>query len=72
MQLQIVAHKLSGEVRPADNSSAPPAADILSKRLSRGAFFFFAPKKRGERLNNVKLIFVPYSDKTRKMLNNVK
>jgi hypothetical protein len=34
---------------------SPSAADILSKRLSRGVLFFFAPQKRGERLNNVKL-----------------
>jgi hypothetical protein len=67
MQLRIIVCGLSGGVRPADNSSVPPAADILSKRLSRGAFFFFAPKKRGEVLINVKLIFFPHSDKTRKM-----
>jgi hypothetical protein len=67
MQLQIVARELSCRVHPADNSSDPPAADILSIRLSRGAFFFFAPQKRGETLINVKLIFFPHSDKTRKM-----
>jgi hypothetical protein len=55
--------------RTETNEKAPVSesavSDILSIRLSHGAFFFFAPQKRGEMLINVKLIFFRLPTKTR-------